>query len=62
MDNLILKAGELLISQGPFCVVVAVMIWRDFRRDKRLDFITEQHMNLSNDLIGVLSIVKERLK
>lgn len=62
MDDLMVKAGELLIQQGPFAIVAAVMLWRDYKRDKRLDTVTDEHINLSKSTVEILTILKERIR
>ncbi len=49
MDEILTSALEQLISNGPFGVLVAIMVYRDFKRDKRLDYVTDELIQVGKD-------------
>jgi len=62
MEELFLEAMKSLVTSGPIGIVLAFMLWRDVRRDKRTDFITDAHFSISRENNEVLSALKETIR
>jgi len=63
VEELYTKLISWCLDQGPFAVFCGIMVIRDIKRDARLDYVTDQLMEIgrdaSSDARELITIVKE---